>query len=75
MGEGDGIGFGFEAARYPTLDEFCFRPVIAGMWQQCQVFDGTYDFVDLLDAHELLDVKDENERRVREWVKAHQGDK
>ncbi|WP_263484209.1 DUF6889 family protein [Clostridium sp. FP1] len=34
------------------------------MWQQCQVWDGTYNLDDLLDAHEILLVKRENERRA-----------
>lgn len=29
------------------------------------MWDGTYDFDDLLDAHEMLAVKAENERRAR----------
>ena len=29
--------------------------------------DGTYDFQDLLDAHEYLDVLEENQRRAAEW--------
>lgn len=37
----------------------------AGLWQQHQLSDGTYTFEDLVDVHELLDVRAENERRVR----------
>ena len=36
------------------MDEFAYAPVMAGMWKQHEVFDGTYDFDDLLDAHEML---------------------
>lgn len=36
------------------------------MWRQHEVFDGTYDFDDLLDAHELMEVKAANESRARE---------
>ena len=36
----------------------------AGLWQQHELWDGTYTFSDLLDAHELLDVRYENERRA-----------
>ncbi|MFR8056973.1 MAG: DUF6889 family protein [Dialister invisus] len=39
------------------------------MWRQHEVFDGTYDFDDLLDAHEIIFVKAENaaqcQRRCR----------
>lgn len=38
---------------------------MAGMWQQHEVWDGTYTLDDLLDAHEMLVVKHENELRAR----------
>ena len=37
------------------------------MWAQRELFDGTYDFADLLDIHEYLDVKDANAERSAEW--------
>lgn len=37
---------------------------MAGMWKQHEVFDGTYDFDDLLDAHEMLAVKAANAMRA-----------
>jgi len=37
------------------------------MWAQRELFDGTYDFADLLDIHEYLDVKDANAARSAEW--------
>jgi hypothetical protein len=40
-----------------------------GMWQQHQLWDGTYNFDDLLDAHEMISVKYENEVRVQEHYK------
>lgn len=43
-----------------------FSPVIAGMWKQHELWDGTYTFDDLLDAREILEVKYENERRASE---------
>jgi hypothetical protein len=42
------------------------RPVLAGMWQQYQLRDGTYDFADLCEAHQLLDWKDETLRKASE---------
>ncbi|EHL08975.1 hypothetical protein HMPREF0322_00398 [Desulfitobacterium hafniense DP7] len=39
---------------------------MAGVWRQHEVWDGTYTFSDLLDAHEWLMVKAENERRIFE---------
>jgi hypothetical protein len=53
------------------LTAFLWRPVMAGMWRHCETFDGTYDFADLLDAHEFLDVKAENQERYAEWMKNH----
>jgi hypothetical protein len=44
---------------------------MAGMWKQHEVFDGTYTLDDLLDAHEMLEVRFENERRA--YVAAQQG--
>lgn len=35
------------------------------MWKQHELWDGTYSFADLLDVHELLNVKYENERRAQ----------
>lgn len=36
------------------------------MWRQCEVWDGTYTLDDLFDAHEILAVKAENEKRAFE---------
>lgn len=58
----------FDPVPYPTIDaarQFALVPVAAGIWAQHQMWDGTYDFDDLLDAHEMLAVKAENERRAR----------
>ncbi len=41
----------------PNVDEFCFLPVMAGMWRQHEVWDGTYTLDDLLDAVELILIK------------------
>jgi hypothetical protein len=35
------------------------------------VWDGTYTFRDLLDWHEMDEVKTENEKRYREWQELH----
>lgn len=36
------------------------------MWQQHQLWDGTYTIDDLLDAHEVLAVRAENQLRAQE---------
>lgn len=51
---------------YPTIDAFAYAPVAEGMWRQHEVFDGTYDFDDLMDAHELMAVQAINSERARE---------
>lgn len=43
------------------------------MWKQHEVWDGTYNLDDLLDAHEIMQVKYENERRAIEASKAKEG--
>ena len=49
-----------------NYDPFLFAPVLNGMWRQHEVWDGTYTLSDLLDAHEMMTVRAENERRARE---------
>ena len=65
-GEEESQGLIFDPVNFPTVDAFAYAPVIAGMWQQHEVFDGTYDFDDLLDAHEILAVKAINAERLRD---------
>jgi hypothetical protein len=43
---------------------------MAGMWQHRDLVEGRFSFEDLLDAHEMLLVKAENERRWAEWVES-----
>ena len=43
-----------------------YEPVIAGMWKQHELWDGTYTFDDLLDAKEILAIKAENQARAVE---------
>lgn len=47
---------------------------MAGMWKQHQVWDGTYTLDDLLDAHEILEIKHENERRSYEAARQRRDD-
>ncbi len=50
------------------VDAFAYAPVIAGMWKQHEVFDGTYTFDDLLDAHEIIATKAINEQRAAQYA-------
>jgi hypothetical protein len=45
--------------------------VAAGLWRQHETTDGTYNFQDLLDVLEFLDLKEENARRAREAAERH----
>ena len=40
----------------PNIDEFLFLPVFARLWQQHELWDGTYTLDDLLDAVELIQI-------------------
>lgn len=39
---------------------------MAGKWKQHELWDGTYTLDDLMDAHEMLIVENENKRRAQE---------
>ena len=41
-------------------------PVAAGLWQQHELWNGTYTLDDLLDLVELIRVRRENEARAAE---------
>ena len=56
----------FDPAQAVNLDGYLFAPVAAGLWRQCELYDGTYTFSDLADAHELMQVQAENARRAVE---------
>lgn len=40
--------------------------MIAGRWQQHELWDGTYTLDDLLDCLEIINVENENVRRAQE---------
>jgi hypothetical protein len=44
---------------------------MAGIWSHRDIDILTFE--DLLDAHELLDLKSENEKRYEDYRRAHQG--
>ncbi len=59
---------GYDPYPYPSIDtarQFALAPVVAGMWKQHEIWDGTYDFDDLLDAHEMLAVRAINRQRAQ----------
>ncbi|MHB9057143.1 MAG: DUF6889 family protein [Paludibacteraceae bacterium] len=63
----------FVPAQCKNLNEFQYAPVIAGVWQQHQLWDKTYTLDDLLDIHEIMTVKHENEYRASEAAKNNRG--
>jgi hypothetical protein len=46
-------------------EDFVFRPVIAGMCKYESLKDGTLTLLDVTKMNEALDVKSENEYRIR----------
>ena len=52
-----------------NVDEVLFIPVAAGLWQQHELWDGTYTLNDLLDILEVLQVRQENEHRMAESMR------
>ena len=52
-----------------SLTNPLFLPVAAGLWQQHELWDGTYTLNDLLDILEVLQVRQENERRMAESMR------
>jgi hypothetical protein len=40
-------------------------------WKQSEIWNGTYTFDDLLDWHEMTQVKTENQRMYQEFLKAN----
>ena len=65
----------FIPAEPVNFDAFLFAPVENGMWRQHEIWDGTYTLSDLLDAHEMMAVHAENERRAQEAAEANQAAK
>ena len=64
---------GYIAAHCENVNEFLFTPVIAGVWRQRELWDGTYTLSDLMDINEVLTVKAENEYRAREAAQQERG--
>ena len=54
----------------PNIDEFLFLPVAERLWQQHELWDGTYTLDDLLDIVELIRIRRENEARAADAVRA-----
>jgi hypothetical protein len=46
------------------MSGYCWRPVLAGLWRQHELTDGTYDFHDLVTVNIVLDIKQENDIRA-----------
>ena len=62
--EGGSRSVGYCPVTCPNIDEFLFLPVSFGMWQQHELWDGTYTLDDLLDIAEMIQVRRENEIRA-----------
>ena len=46
---------------------------MSGEWRQHELWDGTYSFDDLLDMHEMIDVREENKARSYDNAKMEGG--
>jgi len=55
------------------VDAFLYGPVMAGFWTHRDIIDGVFTFDDLLDAHEMLEVRCENGERAREAAQQRRG--
>jgi len=62
----------FIPARCENINEWLYAPVIAGVWEQKELWDGSYTLDDLADMHEILLVKTENQERAREAAEQRQ---
>lgn len=49
-----------------NVDEYLFAPVYAGMWQHRDIVENVFTFDDLMDIHEVMAIKAENEKRSYE---------
>jgi len=47
--------------------------VHSGIWTHQQLVTDVFTFADLLDAHELLDIKAINEKRVQDYMAKKRG--
>jgi hypothetical protein len=45
-----------------NIDMILYMPVLAKLWKQCELWDGTYIITDLLDIHEAMTIKNMNEK-------------
>ena len=62
----------FPAVCPENIDEFLFWPVAEHLWQQHELWDGTYTLDDLMDVTEMIRVQRENENRAAEAARSHQ---
>lgn len=56
--------FSYIPAEPAYIDPYLFAPVAQGLWRQHELWDGTYTLGDLMDIHEMLALRSENERRM-----------
>lgn len=47
------------------MSGYLWRPVLAGLWRQSDMGDGTYDIHDLVDVNRALNIHEENKRRAQ----------
>ncbi|GLG01834.1 hypothetical protein Alches_18750 [Alicyclobacillus hesperidum subsp. aegles] len=52
-----------------NVDPFLYAPVVAGFWSHRDLVEDVFTLDDLLDAHEILQVRAENEWRQAEYLR------
>lgn len=56
----------------PDGEDWLLRPVLAGVCHYESLIDGTLDLADVALLNDALDVRDENERRLKKALKETQ---
>ncbi|WP_206923118.1 hypothetical protein, partial [Alicyclobacillus suci] len=59
---------GYQLAELANIDPFLYAPVVANFWTHRDLVQDVYDIDDLLDAHEILQVRAENQWRAQESI-------
>jgi hypothetical protein len=53
----------YSVAETANIDAVLFAPVMAGLWRQRELKDGTYSYIDFLNILEMINVENENKHR------------
>jgi hypothetical protein len=65
----------YNVAETANINAVLFAPVMAHYWAQKELKDGTYNYIDLLDILEAMDVESENRWRDYEHERRRHNEK